>query len=120
MLSASDLDETDEPVSDTFGTNEPVHVMYVLEMVKLARLRGLRTLAYLLEAYGPNAYTTVGKIMTNQFTPGNSHHDQDERSSLFDALSRWRSELPENLRECGSESSRPGILWTYLLHLYYK
>lgn len=35
MLGASDLDETDEPVPDTFGTNESVHVMYVLEMGNL-------------------------------------------------------------------------------------
>lgn len=42
MLGASDLDETDEPVPDIFGTNETVHVTYVLEMVKLARLRALR------------------------------------------------------------------------------
>lgn len=58
--------------------------------------------------------------MTNQFTPGKSHLDMDERSRLMDALVQWKSELPDELRDCNSESSRPGMLWTYLLHLYYK
>lgn len=119
MINASDLDEIGEPISDTFGTSEPVHVIYVLEMVKLARLRTLIIRTYISQSHGPN-HITVGKIMTNQFTPGKSHHDQDERSGLSDALLRWKSELPENLRECRSEGGGPGMLWTYLLHLYYK
>ena len=41
MLSASDLEETDGPVSEVFGTSEPAHVGYVLEMAKLAKLRTL-------------------------------------------------------------------------------
>jgi len=39
MLSPSDLEETEGIGSDIFGTGEPGHVMYALEMAKLAKLR---------------------------------------------------------------------------------
>lgn len=61
----------------------------------------------------------VGHIITNQFTPGTGHLDKSQRSSLLDALVRWKSELPDSLRECELDN-RPGMIWTYLLHLYYK
>ncbi|KAF1816898.1 hypothetical protein P152DRAFT_3545 [Eremomyces bilateralis CBS 781.70] len=101
MLSPLDLEE-EEPegsASDIFGNNEPGHILYALEMAKLAKL--------------------LGKIITNQFTPGDSYLDKDERSRLSEALVLWKSELPENMRECNSES-RPGMIWTYLLHLAYN
>lgn len=41
MLTASDLEDTDGPVSEVFGASEPVHAMYVVEMAKLAKLRTL-------------------------------------------------------------------------------
>ncbi|KEZ44903.1 hypothetical protein SAPIO_CDS2248 [Scedosporium apiospermum] len=99
MLSPSDLEETEGIGSDIFGTGEPGHVMYALEMAKLAKL--------------------LGHIITNQFTPGTGHLDKNQRSSLLDALVRWKSELPDSLRECELEN-RPGMIWTYLLHLYYN
>ncbi len=55
----------------------------------------------------------------NQFRPDGDRPDDDERLRLVAELEEWKEILPKSMRSI-EESTPPGSIWTYLLHLAYK
>ena len=96
MLEPSDFEEDHSPYPKFLGLQKREHVLFAIQMAKLA--------------------IYLGKIVLREFAPMSLPKKDSERSQLRDDLLRWESELsPEMMANATADS-----FWASMLHLSYK
>lgn len=115
MLEESDF-ETNDPNFhvDILGLQKREHVLYAIEMAKLARLCKLYYLTGVLTVRS-NRFA-VGKIILREFSPRSELRKDSERSKLSEELTRWESDLVPAMRS----NATPDSFWAAMLHTAYK
>ncbi|KFZ20450.1 hypothetical protein V501_00130 [Pseudogymnoascus sp. VKM F-4519 (FW-2642)] len=100
MLDLSDFEEQeDSPLPPYFGQQKLEHVLYAIEIVKLAKL--------------------LGKICQKEFAPRDGPNVDLERSKLRDDLLNWEAQLSLELKPNPTSDSSLGF-WVGSLHLAYN
>lgn len=114
MLEPRDI-EDESGVDDTsiFGVQRLEHVLYPIEMAKLARLRMVSVLS---ENVADNI---VRAIVSTQYLPRQSDTDGISREALHLQLTEWESRLPAEMKLV-NQSTPSAIFHTGLLHMTYK
>jgi hypothetical protein len=96
MLEPSDFEEEDHLYPKYMGYQKREHVLFAIQMAKLA--------------------IYLGKIVLREFAPISLPKKDSERSQLKDDLMKWESELsPEMTANATADS-----FWASMLHLSYK
>lgn len=97
MLDVSDFEEEDQSVYPRYlGTQRREHVLYAIQMAKLA--------------------VYLGKICLREFAPVDEPKTDAERSRLKEDLMSWEQELSHEMRA----SATPDSFWASMLHLAYN
>ncbi|KAN0122880.1 Fungal specific transcription factor domain containing protein [Hyaloscypha variabilis] len=97
MLDPSDFEEEDYvSLPNYLGVQKTEHILYAIEMARLARY--------------------LGKIVLREFSPVDAPKKDAERARLKDDLSIWESELSPEM----SASATANSLWASMLHLAYN
>ncbi|RDL38870.1 uncharacterized protein BP5553_03210 [Venustampulla echinocandica] len=114
MLDPSDFEEEDHSAYPRFlGTQKREHILYAIQMAKLAVYRWFpRAVSLLMNS---NRFA-VGKVVLREFTPIKAPEPDSERSKLKDNLINWESELSPEMRASATASS----FWASMLHLSYN
>ena len=97
MLEPSDFEEEiHSPYPEFLGNQTREHVLYSIQMAKLA--------------------IYLGRIVLREFSPNNVPRSESERSKIKENLMEWESELSPEMRASATADS----FWANMLHLSYK
>ncbi|KAH8895222.1 hypothetical protein GQ53DRAFT_681751 [Thozetella sp. PMI_491] len=97
-LDPTDLDFDNDCYEPIFSILQPEHVIYVMNMVELARL--------------------LGTAIDIHFAPSRRSVSTEQIETLSEALREWKESLP-NCMKWGDEEDCPSV-WKNLLHLAYN
>ncbi|RAK71472.1 uncharacterized protein BO72DRAFT_473222 [Aspergillus fijiensis CBS 313.89] len=99
-LTQADFDFDDDYDHSLIPKQEDYHVLYVMEMSKLA--------------------SVLGDILVAEFSPRRPALEKHETDALAHRLAQWESYLPERLRRIPPDYGFGASFWANMLHLSYQ
>ncbi|RAH65213.1 uncharacterized protein BO66DRAFT_443203 [Aspergillus aculeatinus CBS 121060] len=99
-LTQEDFDFDNDYDHSLIPKQEDYHVLYVMEMSKLA--------------------SVLGDILVAEFSPRRPALEEYETNALADRLAQWESYLPERLRRIPPDNGFGASFWANMLHMSYQ